>query len=210
MLRRTALILRHSRRGLQRRGCSGCGRSWDHRMLPDIRQLLTDSIDAVERHMLREISGEREVQRPSQRHAQLLLEGGQLGEVDRPPQPPGDESGEAHPKDLRHSSVMPDRCELTQSRSGRCFPCPTNRSHDVFAQRTASRNACCAVGGCGLPPLPFESMRNHQRPDAGNRHFQCLVDNEASLFLLIGRFLPRAALPRSPDQSLRGQRLAVV
>ena len=73
--------------------------------------------------MLREISGEREVQRPSQRDTQLLLEGGQLRKIDRPPQPPREEAGQAQAKNVRHPGVMPDRRELAEGRKAeRCFP----------------------------------------------------------------------------------------
>ena len=72
--------------------------------------------------MLREISGEGEVQRPSQRHAQLFLEGRKLGKVDHPPQIPSEEAREAQPKNFRHSGVMPDGCELPQGREAEgCF-----------------------------------------------------------------------------------------
>jgi hypothetical protein len=85
--------------------------------------------------MLRNVSAERKVQRPSQRHAQLLLEGRELGEVDRPPQPPGEEAREAQSKNVRHSGVMPDRSELAQSPEAEgCFLRPTDRSDDVLSK----------------------------------------------------------------------------
>ena len=69
-----------------------------------------------------EIFGKGKVQGPSQRDAQLLLEGRQFCEVDRPPKPPGEEAGHAQAENVRHAGAMPDGRELAECREAEgCF-----------------------------------------------------------------------------------------
>src|SRR5437899_2261701 len=63
---------------------------------------------------LHQVLGKKQVESPVERHTQLLLEARQLAEVDRPPQPPGDESRELEPEDLRDTRAAADRGQLAE------------------------------------------------------------------------------------------------
>lgn len=146
----------------------------------DIRQTLSYLLDAVKCDLLREVSWEGELQGPSQRDAQLLLPCQELRQIDGPPQPPGDESGEAQPEDLRDASVVPDRGELAESREAeRRFRKALYRRDNVF------RAAHCfaqSVLGAGRIRLARVGIRNPctvaHCPDAGKtRHLKHLRES---------------------------------
>src|SRR5690606_28559649 len=65
---------------------------------------------------LDEVLREEQVERPVERDAELLLRARQLAEIDRPPEPPGEEAGEIDAEDARDAGPPPDRSELAERR----------------------------------------------------------------------------------------------
>src|SRR5581483_59627 len=136
-------------------------------------------------YVLREISWKGKVERPSQCHAQFFPEGRQLREVDCPPQPPRDKTGDAQPKNFSHTGVMANGCELTESRKteGRWLGAANRSNHILrathrFAQRVL-RGWRMRLAGAGIWNRCAIANRPHARKA---RHFQRLVNYDASPF----------------------------
>ena len=142
--------------------------------------------------MLRKISAEREVQRPSQRDAELFLKGRKLRKINCPPQPPCRKTREAQAKNIRHSVAMPDRCELAQSPEAEgCSLGTAYGCYDVLrAMRRFAQGVLCGGRMWFASVGIWSPCAIANRPDSGKpRHFEHFVDNDASLFLFDGQAL---------------------
>ena len=64
--------------------------------------------------VLNEVLLEKNVERPIECDPQLLLEPRELAEIDRPPQPPGNEAGKVNAEDSRHTLALTDRSKQTE------------------------------------------------------------------------------------------------
>src|SRR6266849_3711674 len=71
---------------------------------------------------LYEVFREHEIERPIERNAHFLLETGQLAQVNRAPEPPGDEPGEVDTEDVGDACPTADRSELTDRREDERLP----------------------------------------------------------------------------------------
>src|SRR4030095_15203906 len=106
--------------------------------------------------MLSDVPREREIKRPSQGDTHFPGESRQLGEVDRPPQPPSQKTGEAQAENFRHSGAMPNRCKLPQSREAkRRWLRAAKRSGHVFRATHRFAQGVLGCGGWGVPVVGF-------------------------------------------------------
>src|SRR5262249_2357318 len=110
------------------------------------------------------------------------LETRQLGQIDRAPQPPGDEPREVDPADLRHSGPPADGRQLSDgAKYERACRLTAGRGDDVARQAPPLAN-CMLRGGRmeSTAPVRYEravSERPHARPTG---HRQGLVDAHAA------------------------------
>ena len=81
---------------------------------------------------LHEVFREDQIERPVERDAHFLLKARQLGEVNRAPQKPRDETGELPAHNLRDAGTMPDGSQLADGRKAEGpFLCAADRRFDV-------------------------------------------------------------------------------
>src|SRR5215470_16125811 len=93
---------------------------------------------STERQKLDEILGEHQVQGPIHHDAALLFEPWQLAQVNGPPQPPGDKTGEVHAQDIGYPRAPANRSQLSQSlKDERLFLTTTQRRGYVVRQHLA-------------------------------------------------------------------------
>src|ERR1700682_3369112 len=86
------------------------------RMLASLFQSVLNALDLVQRQMLGEVLREKQIQGPTQRHAQLFFEARQFHEINRSPQPPRHKAGHVKAEDVGHSGASSDDRELTKGR----------------------------------------------------------------------------------------------
>src|SRR5262249_20991282 len=128
---------------------------------------------------------EAEVERPVESDPHLLLEARQLAQVDRPPEPPRDESREPDAEDLRHARPPPDGGELPERGEAEGLFRSAERGDDVpcggsaLAERVPGRRRMEATRAW-IRYQRAVAERPHARPI---RHFEKLVHDDAATTL---------------------------
>src|ERR1700686_1709537 len=64
--------------------------------------------DVAQGDHLFDVAPEEKIKSPRDHHAQLLPQARKLGEINAPPHPPGDETGELESEETRHAGVVTD------------------------------------------------------------------------------------------------------
>lgn len=63
-----------------------------------------------------EIFRKEYIQSPVQGHEDFLFKSRQFQQVDRPPEPPGNEAGKVHAENVRHAGPLPNRRQESERR----------------------------------------------------------------------------------------------
>src|SRR5690606_6765300 len=107
-----------------------------------------------------EVLREEQVERPVERDAELLLRARQLAEIDRPPEPPGEEAGEIDAEDARDAGPPPDRSELAERREAeRRRVLAFDHREDVPCEQSSLTDGVLRGRGTGTAPLPVGDER---------------------------------------------------
>jgi hypothetical protein len=109
------------------------------------------------------VLGKDQIERPLQRHSQLLFQARQLAQVNRAPQPPGDKAGKLEAENFGHAGAPADGSELADGvEDERSLSIATDRRDDI-----ASENL----------PLTQRMLRGRWAPSVGRliRHRRAIA-----------------------------------
>src|SRR5262249_41572696 len=118
-----------------------------------------------------EILRKEKIDGPIERHSELLFQSRQLGQVDRPPQKPRDESREVHAQNLRYAGPPADSRKEANRRKHKWPPTtPEDGGLDILGQDLSLTHRVLRRGRVGVA-RPW--VRNYgavsQGPHAGPR-----------------------------------------
>src|ERR1043165_9475722 len=96
------------------------------------------SFHGMERAQINNIAREEQIQRPVDRNTQLALKARQLDQVNRAPEPSGDEAGKSEPKNLGDGAAAAQAGQEAERLELKCVCClTTNRRRNVVRQSVA-------------------------------------------------------------------------
>jgi len=106
------------------------------------------------------VSREEQVERPVERDADLPAQSGHLVEVDRAPEEPGEDAGDAEAEDLRDGRAVAERAHLAErvEREGLLGRAP-QRGHDVFSEAPRLAGRVLGSRRARLPGLRVKDPR---------------------------------------------------
>src|SRR6516225_1286197 len=179
-----------------------------------LRPLLARDCRRAQDHEVNEILGEIEVEYPIQSNTDLLFQAGQLAQVDRPPEEPGDKSREVDTQDVGNASSSPDSRKQPNGREVKGFFGPTmERRQNISRESFPLTHGVLRRGRVGFAgsAVGYDGAVTNS-PDtrpAGDLHI-FIDDHSASLFLAGECFQDRTGrCPGRPYQSFGINKRAV-
>ena len=152
--------------------------------------------DVALRYVLNKIWREEQIQRPAERHAELLFQNAAASEIDAPPQKPSDEPGKTYAENSGHASATANGGELAKRREHeRLLRRAADDSHYVFPDLGCLTDCVLRCGRVWLAGFAIEnpSTVTHCPHARKVRHFEILIDHEATLSFLQGKLLSTEA-----------------
>src|SRR5262249_51209260 len=106
---------------------------------------------SAQNHEVDEILRKENIQRPIERHSELLFQSRQLGQIDRPPQKPRDESREVYPENLGYTGPPTDCREAANRRKHKWLPpTPEDGGFDVLGHSPSLPHRVLCGGRVGV------------------------------------------------------------